>query len=101
MNYTNRSVADLVKGPLVHTPQGWIVMLTICIYAAYAVAHLLGTAPIQLTRSREAELALCVFWPCITCLFFVRHNLPDFTPSWSRAAQVAACAVAPLLAAVW
>lgn len=85
---------------MLHTPQGWVVLVSIGIYLILALLFWFGVIGLPLGKNLESILVVCLFWPFITFLLFVKHNISDFSPSWSRASFVAICAFAPV-AYVW
>jgi len=38
MDYTKQSVSALIRGPLISTPQGWVVLGSVGIYPILAIA---------------------------------------------------------------
>jgi hypothetical protein len=84
MAYDHRPVTDLLRGPLLHTPQGWVVVATTVFYAGLALAGAyFGVSP-SLAKSPSAFFVVCVAWPMITFLFFVRSSSPNFGASKTR-----------------
>ena len=101
MSYDRRPVMDLLRGPLLHSPQGWVVLASAVLYALLALAGaLLGVSPL-FAKSPGAFFSICAFWPFITFLFYVRCGSPTFSPSVSQAAHVAVAALAPVAYVLW
>jgi hypothetical protein len=101
VDYSRQSVAALFRGPLVSTPQGWVVVASAVAYAALALAFaFFGLGP-PLGKGVAAAVTLCLLWPFVVFLLFVKHGLPSFAPSWSNAVFIAVCAAAPVLYFVW
>jgi ABC-type lipoprotein release transport system permease subunit len=96
MSYAHLPVSQLLKGPLLHTPQGWVVLASIGIYLGLACLLWLGFIAPPAGKNIEASVVACLFWPLITFLFFVKTNLPDFQASWSKTFLVAVAALAPI-----
>jgi hypothetical protein len=100
-DYSNQSIAALLRGPLISTPQGWVVVASVIFYAVLALAlTVFGFSP-PLGKSLGWALGLCAAWPFIVFLVFIKIGLPSFAPSWTRAAFLTVCASAPLLGAAW
>lgn len=87
---------NLLRGPLLHTPQGWSAIAAAVLYAFIAIALMLGVIAPPLGKDLGSVLVICAAWPLITFLIFVKHSLPDFLPSWGKAIFVCICAVAPI-----
>lgn len=101
MDYDRLPVAQLLRGPLLHTPQGWVVLASVALYAGLALlAALLGVSP-TLAKTPGAFFVVCLSWPLITFLMYVRSNAPSFNASLSRAVHVAIVALCPVGYAVW
>jgi hypothetical protein len=101
MGYDRRPVVDLLRGPLLHTPQGWVVLASGILYGLVALAGAyLGVSP-SIAQSPGAFFAICVSWPLITFLFYVRSSSPHFKASVSQAVRVAVAALAPVGYVLW
>ena len=101
MNYDRRPVTDLLRGPLLHTPQGWVVLASVALYALIAlVGAYLGVSPL-VAKSPSPFFFMCLIWPAITFLFYVRSSHPNFDASLSRALHVAIAALAPVAFVLW
>ena len=88
-------MGELVRGPLLRTPQGYVVVATLVLYVALAVASgVLGMNP--LGRSQTTSLVLCAAWPIVVFLAFTRLGLPEFTPSGWQALWLTVIALMPL-----
>ena len=96
MSYANQSAISLLRGPLLHTPQGWAVLATVAVYVFIAAILALGFSTPPLGKDLASILVVCAIWPFITFLIFVKHNLPDFRSSWGNAVFVSICAIAPI-----
>ncbi len=96
MSYANQPVSELLKGPLLHTPQGWVVLISTGVYLVLAGLLWLGFIAPPAGKNIEASIVACIFWPLITFLFFVKTNLPNFSASWGKAFFVAISAFAPI-----
>jgi hypothetical protein len=100
-DYSSQSIASLLRGPLISTPQGWVVVASAVLYAVLALAlTVFGLSP-PLGKSLGWALGLCIAWPFIVFLMFIKIGLPSFAPSWNRAAFLTVCAAAPMLGAAW
>lgn len=101
MDYEKAPVTDLIRGPLLHTPQGWVVLASVALYALLALAVWLFGVSSALGKTPGVALALCFFWPLINFLMYVRWNSPYFKASWSSAAYLLVVALAPVAYAAW
>jgi len=101
MDYDRRPVTELLRGPLLHTPQGWVVIATGLLYAVAALLGWFFGVNLLVAKSSSAFFVLCVAWPFITFLYFVRSSAPHFAPSKARAVELAITAVLPLGFAFW
>ena len=101
MDYDRLPVTQLLRGPVLHTPQGWVVLASVALYAGLALlAALIGVSPV-LAKTPGAFFVVCVSWPLITFLMYVRSNAPSFSPSLSGAVHVAIVALCPIAYAGW
>ncbi|WP_310568189.1 hypothetical protein [Hydrogenophaga sp.] len=101
MNFDHRPITELLRGPVLHTPQGWVVLATGALYARLALlTHTIGTSP-SLGKTSSEIVVVCAFWPLIPFLMFVRTSGPEFRPSVATATYLAAAAVAPFVYAGW
>lgn len=89
MDYGRLPVTDLLRGPLLHTPQGRAVLFWAIAYLSAAAVVWLFQLPPPIGKTREVFIALCVVWPFIVFLMFIRHSTSDFRSSWPTAAWVA------------
>ena len=96
MSYANKPVMNLLRGPLLHTPQGWSAIAATVLYAFIAIAVMFGVVAPPLGKDLDSVLVICATWPLITFLIFVKHSLPDFLPSRGKAIFVCICAVTPI-----
>jgi len=101
MSYSKRPVSELLRGPLLHTPQGRVVLASALLYAGFAGLGLIfGVSPL-LSKSASAFFLLCAAWPFITFLHFVRGSGPYFAPSIARALDLAFTALIPVGIFAW
>lgn len=89
MDYGRLPVTDLLRGPLLHTPQGVAVVFCAIAYLSAAGVVWLFELPPPIGRTLEVFFMLCVSWPFIVFLMFIRHSTPDFRSSWATAVWVA------------
>lgn len=89
MNYMKRPFSEWIKGPLLSTPQGWVVLLSSMVYGVLAAGFWGFGLAVPISASRESTGVFCACWPFIVFLFFVRDALPASTrlglaPIYSR-----------------
>jgi hypothetical protein len=101
MNIVTPSVGAFIRGPLVHTQQGIVVLVFSALYlvAAFLFAFA-DVAPPSPWRQANA-VGLSLVWPFILVLLFVRSGYPDFSPSWRSALWLTACAITPGALTIW
>jgi hypothetical protein len=84
MDYERSSVVSLLRGPLLFTPQGWVVLATALLcwsWVAYLwLAHEAGLIDALQTR----DVSLFGLWPFLVFLFYVRLCTPHFHSSWFK-----------------
>ena len=100
MDYTNRSVGALFRGPVLHTPQGRVVVASAVAYGLMALAVGVFDVTPPLGKSTSSAVAVCLFWPFVVFLMFVKQGLPEFKPS-RREALFLVVAAAPVGYAAW
>lgn len=101
MNYMKRPFREWIKGPLISTPQGWVVLLSFMVYGVLAVGFWGFGLAVPISASRESTGVFCACWPFIVFLFFVRDGAPGFNPSWASACLLAIAATTPLAFSVY
>jgi hypothetical protein len=101
MDYTTASVGSLLRGPLLHTPQGWICVVTLITYIVVAIAVVLFGASAPFAKTTSAALVLCATWPFITLLFWIKGSQPSFASSWAKAVWLLVVGVAPIAFGYW
>jgi hypothetical protein len=101
VDYSKQSVAAVIRGPLVHTPQGLVVILAGVVY--FGLALVFGATGITppADQSTGSAVFFCLFWPFVLFLLFVKHGVPSFNPSWGNAAFLALCALMPVGFVIW
>ena len=97
MSYANQPIGALLRGPLLHTPQGYVVLASIVIYAALAVAIAAFDLAVPVVSAGGNALGLCIAWPFVTFLFFVRLGAPSFEASRWQALWLSVAAFMPLI----
>ncbi len=99
MSYANRSITSLLRGPLLHTPQGLVVLVVLAVHLA--LLPFVHTGSISLLgKSSTTGMVICLSWPLITCLYFIREGVsttPEFKPSVPRALWILLIGMAPTL----
>jgi hypothetical protein len=94
MDYLRSSVMHLLRGPLLYTPQGWVVLATAAIGWGFAsVAWVTGLSIFgeQLTGK---ELTLALVWPLLVFMFYLNLCAPHFKASRSHTAHLTVSALA-------
>jgi len=99
MSYANKSITELLRGPLLRTPQGLVVLGVCAVY--------LGLLPLSYAgifqpfgKSNSVATLMCLAWPFITFLAFIwegSSTTPEFKPSVIRTIWLVICGMAPLL----
>lgn len=98
MDYSNQSVSALFRGPLRSTPQGWVVLACPFIYAVLALIFgFFEIAPPLGKSVINTAIAICVSWPLIVFVLFVKQGIPSFAPSWLGAAYLGFVSAMPVL----
>lgn len=101
MSYDQRPVLELLQGPLLHSPQGWVVLASILLYGGIAgLGWVLGVSPL-IAKSSSTFFVFCAAWPFITFLYFVRGSAPHFAPSIARTVELAITALLPIAFSAW
>jgi hypothetical protein len=82
VGYNRLPVSDLVRGPLLHTPQG--IAVVICVLANLNAACIvwLFQLPLPNGRTREVFFVLSLGWSFIVFLVFICHSPSNFRSSW-------------------
>lgn len=101
MDYSNQPLSNLLRGPLLNTPQGRVVIAAAISYLALAVFISLGLVVPPIKSGVSGAIAGCLAWPFFVFLFFVKNGLPSFKPSWFEAAFLAFCSVLPVGVVLW
>ena len=86
MNYSNESIFALLRGPLLRTPQGLVVLLNGVVYLTLAIAYgvLDFTPPVN--KTPETAVAFCLGWPLIFFMMWIKQGIPSFKASgWDAA----------------
>lgn len=96
MDYTRQPVSSLLRGPLLFTPQGRVVLASIGVYLTIALLCWLGVLKHPLAKDLSYVLIFCAVWPFITFWLFIRVSAPYFSPSWLQAVFVAIGAFMPI-----
>ncbi|MCZ8073092.1 MAG: hypothetical protein O9341_03080 [Paucibacter sp.] len=84
MDYTRKSILALFRGPLLYTPQGWVVLTTALIsWLLFADARL-HSEPLVIHQLSDRGAALLGIWPVLVFLFYVHLCMPHFRRSWRQ-----------------
>ena len=101
VDFSNQPLENLLRGPLLHTPQGQVVIVVAIGYLALALLFGLGLVIPPIKSGVSGAIIGCLIWPFIVFLFFVKNGLPSFKPSWFEAAFLAVCSVLPVVLVLW
>lgn len=99
MSYANRPITDLLRGPLLHTPQGLAVLIVGAVYLVLLPFVYVDAISI-FGKATGAGIVICLFWPFITFLYFLRAGIsttPDFKPSILEALWLLFIGMLPVL----
>jgi hypothetical protein len=94
MDYTRASILSLLRGPLLFTPQGWVVLATALISWLLLADARLSSQPLVFHQLSERGAALLGAWPILVFLFYVRLCMPHFRSSKLQALLLMASALA-------
>lgn len=97
MDYSNQSVSALFRGPLRSTPQGWVVLACAFVYAVLGLVFSFFEITPPLGKSVGAAISICISWPLIVFVMFVKQGIPSFAPSWLGAAYLGLVSAMPVL----
>lgn len=97
MNYARLPITALLRGPLLHTPQGCVVLVYFVAYTIAAALVWFLQLPPPIGKTPEVFLTICLAWPFIVFLMFVRDGSPTFVASWPAAAWLILCGALPAL----
>ena len=103
MDYGKSSISELIRGPLVRTPQGLVFLSFSLGYLLCGLAFLwAGMQPPLPFRNRDVAATCCFVWPFMLFILFLKGGLADsFVPSWTRAAWQAVYAMMPVAYILW
>ena len=94
-------MTELFRGPLRSTPQGWVVLACTFLYALLALVVWMFDLTPPFGKSVSAAIAICIAWPLIVFLTFVKQGIPSFAPSWRGAAYLGVVSAMPVIYAVY
>jgi hypothetical protein len=101
MDYTREPVSSLLRGPLIHTPQGIVVVFSSILYLMAAALFSFTDITPPFGYSSAKTVVFCIGWPVIMFMLYIKKNLPQFEPSWSEAGFLAFCSPLPVLYPLW
>ena len=101
MDYTHAPVGKLLSGPLLNTPQGWVCIGASIAYLGAALFFSLAEVNPPFGWSNTKASTLFAVWPVLLFMYFIKDNIPDFSPSWKAAGWQAFIASLPLLLGYW
>src|SRR6218665_221213 len=101
MDHLRSPVLSLLRGPLLFTPQGWVVLLTLLACGAGAAVVWAGGSVWPFGPDAGRALSLLLAWPVLVFLFYIRLCMPHFRASWRDTALLTMSALSlPLCLAV-
>jgi hypothetical protein len=97
MDYSRQSVGKLFRGPLLHTPQGVVLLISIAVYLSGAALFFFFdiSPPFGWTAGKASGVFIA--WPILLFALFIKQNMPEFVPSWPKAIWQSFYAVAPFV----
>ena len=101
MDYTNQPVCNLLRGPLLNTPQGLVVCAAAIGYLLFALLVVLGIATPPLKLGVSGVVIGAVGYPFVLFLLFVKNGLPSFAPSLWGSMFLVICALIPVGFVLW
>jgi hypothetical protein len=101
VDYTRQPIGALFRGPLLHTPQGLAVLTFSVIYLLLAALFGLADVPAPQGWRLANIVGICLSWPIVLFLMFLKYSQPSFAPSWSGALWLTICALAPVAITLW
>jgi hypothetical protein len=101
LDHGSRPVGDLLRGPLLHTPQGIALLIVALSYWLAAAALALDWVSLPPALAFESPALACAVWPLLMFLMFVRHGSPAFEPSWGETAWMIVYAAIPVAFFAW
>jgi len=96
MDHLHSPITDFLRGPLLSTPQGWVVIGFSAIYLIFGFLILWIGLPQIFSLKTDVLATICFLWPGILFLYFVRVSSPSFFPSFLEAAWLCFYAIAPI-----
>lgn len=101
MNYAHRPITEFLRGPLLRTPQGWVVLASLAFYWLLALLMLLtGFNPLP-TKEGGGSVVLALLYPLVVFVYFVRFAMPEFRFSASDSAILLLAALMPVGLVGW
>lgn len=97
MNYTRQSISKLFRGPMLHTPQGIVFLISLAVYLLCAALFAFTDIALPFGWAADKAIGIFVAWPLILFMLFIKQNMPDFAPSWLKAVWQSFYAVAPFV----
>jgi hypothetical protein len=95
LDYGRRPVGDLLRGPLLHTPQGIVLVIVAGVY--WVAAMLFWSGVLAPVPSVESPALVCALWPLLMFVMFVYHSSPGFAPSWWETGWTVVYALLPVV----
>ncbi|WP_132325295.1 MULTISPECIES: hypothetical protein [Methylomonas] len=97
MDYHHLPVTDFIRGPLLTTPQGWVVVGFSVIYLGIGLLTLFVEFPATLDLSADKTSAVCMLWPFLLFVYFIRDSgLSNFSPSLENTIWLVFWGMAPI-----
>ena len=97
MDYTRQSISKLLRGPMLHTPQGIALLMSIAVYLCCAILFAFFDVTPPFGWSTDKSIAVFIAWPILLFMLFIKQNLPVFAPSWPKTIWQTFYAIAPFV----
>ena len=97
MNYPQLPLSALLRGPVLHTPQGMVLLVASTVYVLVGLLSFAIGEKVATPSVAEKFGVWCLLVPLVLFVLFVRMNGPKFQPSKANAAWGTLLAALPIL----